>query len=384
VAFSLASRLPAFDVEVRAVVHREAPFTTWLRDAGVECDVVPDLIETPTRRRADGRNGVVGLVANLVGLRRAARQISALAERHGSRVLYSHNTWGHYVTAGATRMLRASVPGRPIAAVWHIHNDHSRWLTRRVDRAAIRLGRVSAIAAVSASIGQPFAGLSAPLTVVTNGIDLGACEAAARAPLLRAHLGLDADAIVVAYAGRLVAHKGIDVLLEAARLAIPAVPLLHVVILGGRPRHEPHDVVAHLRGRVDEWGLAGRIHLPGHVDDVERYVADADVAVVPSTCADGCPLAAIEALSMGIPVIGSAVGGLPEIVRDRVNGLLVPAGDVRALADAMVTLARERDLRRRMARAARDEARDRFDAVEMTRQVAAVLHQAAQERPCPA
>ncbi len=378
VAFLLAKHLPEFDVAVHVVVHREAPFTSWLRDAGIRYDVVPELIETPTRRRADGRRGPAAVVANLAGLPRAARRVRLIARREGSRVLYSHNTWTHYVAAAA-RALGGASSGR-LASVWHIHNDHSRWLTRVVDRAAIRAGRVSAIAAVSESIGRPFAHLKPPLAVVHNGIEVEACRSAALMPLLRSRLGLDHDAVIAAYAGRLVAHKGIYVLLEAARLATSRAPNLHVVVLGGSPRHEARDVVADLRARAASWGLEGRIHLPGHVDEVERYVADADIAVVPSTCADGCPLAAIEALCLGVPVVGSAIGGLPELVCDGQNGLLVPPGSAEHLADAIVSLALEPDRRRRMARAAREDACVRFDAAAMTRRVAALLHEAAGDR----
>jgi len=415
VAFLLARHLPAFDVEVRVAVHREAPLTEWLGAAGIQFDVVPELVETPTRPRPDGRTRVGAVAANLRGLPAAARRIREIARRHGSRILYSHNTWSHYVAAIAAAMLRPACPERSrregrnlrrrfqalawddpalgtkhealstrVQAVWHIHNDHSRWLTRMVDRAAMRLGRVAAVAAVSRSIGRPFEGLRAPLTVVTNGIDREACDAAARMPLLRERLALDTGAVVVVYAGRLVAHKGIHVLMGAARAALPLVPNLHVVVLGGTPRHADHDVVATLRAKADSWGLAGRLHFPGHVVEVERHVADADVAVVPSTCADGCPLAAIEALCLGVPVIGSAIGGLPEIVRDGIDGVLVPPGDVAALAQAMVSLARQPDRRRHMARAARDGARDRFDSAQMARRVAAVLHSAARTRPCGA
>lgn len=377
VAALLARHLPAFDVAVRVAVHREAPFTAWLREAGIEFDVVPELIETPTRRRPDGRGGLAAIAANLYGLPRAARQIRSLAGRHGVRVLYSHNTWSHYVAAAAGRR-------EGLRVVWHIHNDHSHALTRAVDRAALRFGHVAAVAAVSRSIGQPFSQLGVPLTVVTNGIDRQACERAARMPLLRSRLGLDGGAVVVVYAGRLVAHKGIHVLMAAARAAVPLVPNLHVVILGGTPRHAGEDVVAALRAQADAWGLAGRLHLPGHVDEVESYVADADLAVVPSTCADGCPLAAIEALCLGVPVIGSAIGGLPEIVEDGVDGVLVPPGDASALAGAIVSLAREGDRRRRMTRAALEAARDRFDAMQMARHVAAVLHKAAGTPACGA
>ncbi len=396
VAALLARHLPAFDVVVRVAVHREAPFTEWLRDAGIAFDVVPELIETPTRRRPSGTSGVAAIAANLAGLPRAAWRIRRLAERHGIGLLYSHNTWSHYVTAAAARLAvhqapgtRTVAPGTQHAApstrlsvVWHIHTDHSRPLTRLMDRAALRLGRVAAVAAVSRSIGQPFAHLSAPLTVVTNGIDREACMRSAGTPRLRSRLGLGRDAVIAVYAGRLVAHKGIHVLMAAAREAVREMPNLHVAILGGSPRHTREDVVATLRAQATDWGVAGRLHLLGHVDEVESYVADADLAVVPSTCADGCPLAAIEALCLGVPVIGSAIGGLPEIVEHDVDGVLVAPGSAPALADAIVRLGRDPDRRVRMSRAAREAARDRFDAVQMSRNVAGVLHAAAMPSCC--
>ncbi len=392
VAALLAARLRLFDVDVRAVVHREAPLTESLHAAGVPYDVVPQLLETPTRPRDDRRSGVRAIVTNIGGVPTAARTVANIARQHGAAVLYSHNTWAHYTCSLAAVTLRHTV-----ACAWHIHNDHSRLPTRALDRLAIRLGRVRAIAAVSKSIGRPFEGLSvgirrqafppgtasppaaraALLTVVTNGIDLDRCEAAAREPCLRAALGLGRDAVVVVYAGRLVAHKGIGVLLEAARRAISATPDLHFVILGGNPRHERRDVIAEMRARADGWGLQGRVHFPGFVTNVERWVADANIAVVPSICADGYPLAAIEALSLGVPVVASAVGGLQEMIRDGDDGLLVPPGDPGALAAAVVNLARAPARRQRMSQSSRASARDRFDARRMTADVAAMLHRAA-------
>ncbi len=383
VAFLLAKHLPAFGIAVRAAVHREAPFTGWLRGIGVEFDVVPELIETPTRPRADGREGIAALVANLRDVPRAARRIRELARRHGSALLYSHNTWSHYVAAAAARHARPAPSPQPVA-VWHIHNDHSRPMTRLLDRAAIRLGGVGAVIAVSRSAGRPFEHVKAPLAVVLNGIDPATTDAARGTPVLRERLGLERDVPVVTYVGRLVSHKGIQVLLEAARLALAKVPEMHVVVLGGAPRHERTNVVEELRARVDAWGLGGHVHLVGHVAEVERWVADADIGVVPSTCAEGCPLSAIEPLSLGVPLVASAIGGLPEIVDDGVDGVLVAPGEAPALADAIVSLARQPDRRRRMARAARDAARDRFDAARMASQVAAVLRAAVPAGRAPA
>jgi glycosyltransferase involved in cell wall biosynthesis len=366
VVHRLARDLAAFDVRVHVAVHREAPLTDWLRRDGVPYTVVPTLIETPTRQRADGRMGLRAAVSNLAGLADAVRSVAALADRERAQVIYSHNTWSHYVAAFA----------RAPHVVWHIHNDHSHWGTRTLDRIVARAGRVAAIVAVSDSIGAPFRARPAALTVVTNGVDLGACDAARREPRLRAALGLDRAAVVAVYAGRLVAHKGVDVLIEAARLAVEQVPALHVVLLGGTPRHAATDVLEHLRNTINAWQLGDRVHLPGRVPEAERYVADADIALVPSICADGYPLAAIEALCLGVPVIASNVGGLPQLVRDGVDGVLVPAGNARALADSLVTLARDPRRRQRMSRAA-EAGRSRFDLTTMTRRVAGVLRQVA-------
>ncbi|MGE5357850.1 MAG: glycosyltransferase family 4 protein [Bacteroidales bacterium] len=381
----LASNLSSFDIRVHVAVHREAPLTDWLRQAAVPNTVLPTLIETPTRRRDDGATGLRASLENLAGLPSAVRAVRTLAAAVHADVIYSHNTWSHYVAA-----IAAALPGlkpRPTTApeavrpavVWHIHNDHSHRATRALDRLAARIGSVGAVLAVSDSIGAPFRNRPAPLTVVTNGIDIGACDRARREPGLRAALGLGASSVVAVYAGRLVPHKGIHVLLEAARIAVAQVPELHVAVLGGTPRHAPNDVLAGLRNSVNAWRLGTRIHFLGHVADAQRYVADADIALIPSVCADGYPLAAVEALCLGVPVIASDVGGLPQLVRDGVDGLLFPPGDARALADALVSLARDPQRRHCMSQAA-EAGRHRFDATTMARRVAEALHRAAGRR----
>ena len=87
-----------------ALYWEQGPETSsTLREAGVEFDVVPELVETPTRPLADGRGGIAAIAGNLRGLPVAVRQVRALAERYGSQILYSHNTWSHYVSAFAVR-----------------------------------------------------------------------------------------------------------------------------------------------------------------------------------------------------------------------------------------------------------------------------------------
>jgi glycosyltransferase involved in cell wall biosynthesis len=182
--------------------------------------------------------------------------------------------------------------------------------------------------------------------------------------------------VLAGYAGRLLPHKGIDVLMEAARLAMRRAERLHLVILGGNPAHTGRDVRGELAQRAAAWGLADRIHLPGFVGEVERALAALDVAVIPSTCRECCSRALIESLSLGVPVVASRAGGNPELLRDGEDGLLVPPGDAARLAEALAALATDSELRWSLtARAVAD--RRRFDSVEVARRAAAVLRTAA-------
>jgi glycosyltransferase involved in cell wall biosynthesis len=83
---------------------------------------------------------------------------------------------------------------------------------------------------------------------------------------------------------------------------------------------------------------------------------------MPSICQDNCPLAVIEAMAWGKPVIGSRVGGIPELVRDGQEGVLVPHGDAGALGEAMLVFQSDPDRSERMGRAGRERVMERYDA----------------------
>lgn len=153
---------------------------------------------------------------------------------------------------------------------------------------------------------------------------------------------------VVAYAGRLTREKGVDVLLGALR----EVPDVEVWIVGDGPQRK----VLERCGR--EWGLAERLHFTGHLvrDEAEGLLERAWIQVVPSRWAEPFGLVAVEAMMRGTAVVASAVGGLAEIVEHERTGLLVPAGDAKALAVAIRRATRERDLVERWGMAGRERA----------------------------
>ncbi len=163
-----------------------------------------------------------------------------------------------------------------------------------------------------------------------------------RAELRRA-LGVSEEGLVLGFAGRLTAQKALDDLLEA----LVAVPEAVLLLLGDGPERD------RLERRARELGLGDRARFLGlgDRDGVLRLFAAADAAVL-SSAWENFPHTVVEALAVGTPVVATAVGGVPEIVRDGVNGLLVPAGDSTALAAALRRVVEDEGLRHRLAAAA--------------------------------
>jgi glycosyltransferase involved in cell wall biosynthesis len=152
-----------------------------------------------------------------------------------------------------------------------------------------------------------------------------------------------ADGTLV-FVGRLTSQKGLPVALRA----VAAVDGARFVIVGDGPER------GSLERLTEELGLGNRVVFEGARtrDEVLRTLAGARAALLSSTW-ENLPHAAVEALSVGTPVVSTAVGGVPEVVRDGENGLLVPADDVDALAGAIRRVLGDDALRARLAAAAR-------------------------------
>jgi glycosyltransferase involved in cell wall biosynthesis len=155
---------------------------------------------------------------------------------------------------------------------------------------------------------------------------------------LRAELGFDGT--VLAFAGRLGPQKSFGTALEA----LARVPEVTLVVAGDGPDRRA------LEQRSRELGLDGRVRFLGSVprERVLRLFRAADASLLPSAW-ENFPHTVVEALAVGCPVIATSVGGVPEVVRDGENGLLVPARDPEALAAAIERFVGDEDLRARLA-----------------------------------
>jgi glycosyltransferase involved in cell wall biosynthesis len=156
--------------------------------------------------------------------------------------------------------------------------------------------------------------------------------------------------------------KGHDVLLRSLALLEQRKVPLTFLIAGDGPERERLESLAQSLGLGPD-----RLRLLGFRSDVPEVVAACDLFVFPSED-EGLPLSVLEAMSHRLPVVVTPVGGVPELVNDREQGLWVPVSDPAALAEAMATLARDEAGRNRLGMAAYQHALDHFSFEKMLRE----------------
>lgn len=181
--------------------------------------------------------------------------------------------------------------------------------------------------------------------------------------------------------GRLVRKKGLDVLVEACGLLHGrGVPFQAVIVGDDDDVGDKVRVGDDLRRRIARLGIGDRVHLAGQLGQREVYDHYRAASVFCLPCRvledgdrDGIPNVLLEAMWCGIPVVTTGVSGIPELVEDGTNGLLIPEDDPDALAGAVEKLAADRELGDRLGRAGRETVGERFDGDDLARRLAGLF-----------
>jgi glycosyltransferase involved in cell wall biosynthesis len=167
------------------------------------------------------------------------------------------------------------------------------------------------------------------------------------------------DDAVVGIVARLQRWKGIHVFLQAAQMVHTELPKARFVVVGGAHFSEP-NYPNELKALARSLGIEAVVEFAGHQEDVPQWMGAMDVVVHASTSPEPLGMVILEAMAMGKPVIASDAGGPREVIRHGENGLLTPPGDARALAEAVLEVLRDENLRKHLGERGRETARQ-FD-----------------------
>ena len=281
-------------------------------------------------------------VSNALDLRWAWRLRKYLAE-HDVDVIHVHSP----LVAGIARLVRLTLRRRPPM----ISTEHNSWgshsiLTRWFNRLTFRLDEFH-IAVSDPVVESMPRGLRSMTETIVHGVDVAGIDSyRPERDTVRAELGLGPDTVAVCTVANLRWQKAYPDLLEAARIVIAEGFDVVFFAAGQGPLEEE------IRRLRDELGLTDRFRLLGYRSDVHRLLAGMDVFAMASHY-EGYPIAVMEAMVAGLPVVATDAGSMAEAVENGVDGYVVPIGEPAELAAALRELVSDSDRRRRMGVAAR-------------------------------
>jgi glycosyltransferase involved in cell wall biosynthesis len=318
---------------VLAIFHNAANPNRQFYDAATREGFAPKLIEC--RSQID---------------RGTVRAIRKLAAEEEADVVHAH---GYKADIYCWFALRARVPLVSTCHTWY-DTDTLVTLYGKVDRLLLR--SFERVVAVSEQVRHRLlsAGVRAErIRIVRNGIDLRPFECA---------LPLASDPernVIVGLVGRLAWEKGVDIFLSAAARLVDQFPQAMFVVAGEGPDSEK------LARMLDDLKLRGRAELLGRRDDMPELYRSLDIMVSASR-QEGLPIAILEGMASSLPLVATAVGEVPTVVRDGVTGLVVQPDDPAALAAAIAQLLRDQDLRRQFGAAGRALIESEYSSERMT------------------
>ena len=260
------------------------------------------------------------------------------------------HTHGYF--ADICGQIPARILGAPGVSTCHgfIETDFKLRLYNRLDKYALRLCRAVIAVSEKIKIDLVSSGLSSSrIDVIPNAVSTSCSEAefGSRRRDKRNLLQLAPEDYVVGYLGRLSAEKGLSYLLEAASSLLHAGLRIKLLLVGDGPER------GSLGQLVNKMGLEHAVIFTGFQSDPENWFPVFDAFALPSLT-EGTPLALLEAMASGLPVVATAVGGVPKIVTDGVNGLLVPPGVSGALQEKIRLLHADTAFSRRLGGTGRE------------------------------
>jgi len=298
---------------------------------------------------------------------RWVRRLRRLVREHDIDLVHTHMPL-------PASIARIALPSRKRGGPGFVHTEHNMWgryrlPTRWANRLTYR--RNAVVIAVSEGVAGSIES-SVPVEVVVHGIDV---DAMSSGPDARAHarqiLGIDQDAPVLGTVGNFTAKKDQGTLIDAFAQVHAERPDAKLLLVGLGPLEDQ------LKAQAERLGLTQDVVFTGMRDDVFDLLPGLDVFVLSSRF-EGLPIALLEAMASGVAPVVTRVGGIPEVITDGEDGVLVEPGDAGALATALSKLLADDEGRSTIGEAAQNRARD-FDIANAVRRIEAIYTKATAE-----
>ncbi|HEX6648614.1 MAG TPA: glycosyltransferase family 4 protein [Pyrinomonadaceae bacterium] len=291
----------------------------------------------------------------------SAHELDRLVRRQKIEVVHAHMARDYSLASYAARRNRQT----KFIATRHVLFELSRVHRHTLSRAARVIAVSQAVAKELRSQGIVEEG---KIATVPNGIDVQrfarACAGFDRAPFLR-RMGFASECVLVGSVGELRMLKRHDDFIRASARVAKDVPEAHFVLAGVDATGEVQQQLERL---VGELGLRDRFHFLGWVDEAEALLCAMDVFVSASET-ESFGLAIVEAMAAGTAVVATRTEGAQEVIEDQTTGLLVPVGDVEAIAESVTALLKNPEKRREIAMHAQEAANARFGLRRMVDEI---------------
>ena len=332
----LLQRLPRDVFKVTCLCVCESPITSQLRDIGCTVHITP-ISDDPDWQ-------AIQLGASLI----RAESID---------IMHAHLPNAHSLAG-----LLSKLTGTPALAT-----IHSRYLSMRdFEVHKLTQTHIQVVAKTgyfhALSLGIP----PRKLRFIANGVDTEIFCPSGKTGHLHSIIGIAPETPLVGYIGRLSHEKGPEVFVQVASHVHKKLPDCHFVVVGEGPLREK------LANDIDTLGLRNHVHMAGLQSDTFRIYPSLDL-VVSTSYSEGMPLAVLEAMGSGLPVVATNVGGLIDIVEVGYTGMLNNVGDVAGMAQNIVSLMSDDFTREKMGKAARKRVEENFDLNESVRLTSELL-----------
>jgi glycosyltransferase involved in cell wall biosynthesis len=332
----LLQRLPRDFFQVTCLCVSEGQFTSQLRDIGCSVHLVPMTDET------DWQSIQLGV---------------SLIRADAIDVIHAHLPNAHLLAGMLSKLTETPA----LATI------HGRYLNMRDFEIHKMTQTHISVVAKSAyfqalSLGIPVS----KLRFIANGVDTEVFRPMGKSDYLHSIARISPDTPLVGFVGRLSPEKGPDVFIKTASIVRKTLKNCHFVLVGEGPMREK------LKEDIDNLGLNNHVHMVGLQDDMPQVYASLDLMVATSH-SEAMPLAIIEAMASGLPVIATNVGGVIDIVEVGHTGFLNKLDDLNGIANNIIALMSDRSVRENMGKAARKRAEKHFELSNSVNQMTDLL-----------